>query len=128
MKEGQENATNVDAYIARFPASTQKRLQQLRAAILKAAPKAEEMISYQMPAYKLNGVLVYFAGYDKHIGFYPTASGIANFKNELSAYKFAKGSVQFPLDEALPIKLVTQIVKFRVMENMEKAKKKKAKK
>lgn len=116
---------NVDAYIASFPESTQKRLQQIRSLIKKAAPKAEELISYQMPAYKYQGVLVYFAGYKNHIGFYAAPTGHAAFKKELSVYKTGKGSVQFPHDQALPSALITKIVKFRVKENAEKAKLKK---
>lgn len=113
---------SVDEYIASFPKETQLLLQQLRAVIQKAAPKAEECISYQMPAYKLHGALVYFAAYQKHIGFYPTSSGIANFQKEISMYKNSKGAVQFPLDQKLPIALITKIVKYRVKENIEKFK------
>ncbi len=109
-----------DEYISTFPKSTQKLLNEIRETIKKAAPEAEEHISYQMPAYKLKGMLVYFAGYAKHIGFYPGASGIANFKEKIAGYKNAKGSVQFPLDKPLPVKLITEIVKFRVKENLEK--------
>jgi uncharacterized protein YdhG (YjbR/CyaY superfamily) len=116
---------NTDDYIASFPKDTQKLLKQLRATIKKAAPKAEETISYQMPTYKLNGALVHFAGYEKHIGFYPTPSAIAVFKKELSGYKTSKGAVQFPVEEPLPLALVTKIVKFRVKEDSEVAKKKK---
>jgi len=118
-------AADVDAYLATFPETTQAKLNQIRAAIKKAAPKAEEVISYGMPAYKLNGMLVYFAGYKTHVGFYPTPSGIEAFKKELSVYKGAKGSVQFPLSEALPLALITKIVKFRIAENEEKVKVKK---
>ena len=88
----------------------------------KAAPKAEEAISYGMPAFKLNGLLVWFAAYAKHIGFYPRVSAIAAFKKELSIYKGAKGSVQFPLDKPLPLALITRIVKFRAKENRERQK------
>jgi len=116
-------AENVDEYIAGFPKETQKLLRQMRATIKVAAPDAEEVISYAMPGYKMNGALVYFAGYAGHIGFYPGASGISAFKKELSVYKGAKGSVQFPLDRPLPLKLVTKIVKFRVKQNREKARK-----
>lgn len=118
-------AVDVDHYIAAFPEGTQKLLDQLRATIKKAAPKATESISYMMPAYKYEGVLVYFGGYKKHIGFYPTASGIAAFKKELVAYNVSKGTVQFPLDKPLPVSLITKIVKFRVSENLQKAKLKK---
>ncbi len=114
-------ATNVDSYIAGFPASTQQLLQQVRTAIKKAAPGAEEVISYGMPAYKKDGMLVFFAGYNKHIGFYPTPSGIVNFKKELTGYTCSKGAIQFPIDQPMPLKLVTAIVKFRLAENKEKA-------
>ena len=119
------NYKNIDAYIAGFPRGTQKLLEQLRATIKKAAPLAEEVISYGMPAFKLNGMLVWFAAHTKHIGFYPRISGIAAFKKELSIYKGAKGSVQFSLDKPLPLGLITKIVKFRVTENLQKAKTKK---
>lgn len=111
----------IDEYIASFPAETQILLEQMRSIIQKAAPKAEECISYQMPAYKLHGALVYFAGYQKHIGFYPTSSGIRVFQDEISNYKNSKGAVQFPLDKKLPVALITKIVKYRVKENIEKA-------
>jgi len=116
--------TDVDSYINNFPTTTKKALKQIRATIKKAAPKAEETISYQIPAYKYNGqILVYFAGYDHHIGFYPTASGIENFKKEFAGYKSSKGAVQFPLDKPLPLNLVTKIVQFRIKLNEEKASK-----
>lgn len=116
--------SNIDNYIEDFPDNTQKILKQLRAAIKKAAPGAEEVISYNMPAYKLNGILVYFAGYKNHIGFYPTSTGIEAFKSEFSKFKWAKGSVQFPLIKPLPLRLISKIVKFRVAENLQKPKKK----
>lgn len=128
MKSKAASVENVDAYIDRFPGDTQKLLNQIRAIISKAAPKAEEGIGYQMPAYNYLGPLVYFAAYEKHIGFYPTASGIAVFKEELAGYKSSKGAVQFPLDKPLPVKLITSIVKYRVKENKEKAALKAAKK
>jgi len=112
----------IDEYIAGFPAETQMLLKQMRAIIQKAAPKAEECISYQMPAYKLHGALVYFAGYQKHIGFYPSSSGISVFKEEFANYKNSKGAVQFSLDQKLPVTLITKIVKYRVKENIEKFK------
>jgi uncharacterized protein YdhG (YjbR/CyaY superfamily) len=93
----------------------------MRKTIKAAAPKAEELISYQMPAYKYKGVLVYFAAFEKHIGFYATPTGHAAFKNELSKYKTGKGSVQFPLTEPLPLDLVKRIVQFRVKENEAKS-------
>src|SRR4249919_2136173 len=116
---------NFDEYIVSYPKEVQKLLEQLRATIKKVAPQATEVISYGMPAFKLNGMLVWFAAYSKHIGFYPRISGIEAFKKELSVYKGAKGSVQFPLDKTLPLGLVTKIVKFRVAENLEQSKKKK---
>ncbi|MBK7761795.1 MAG: DUF1801 domain-containing protein [Bacteroidetes bacterium] len=111
---------NVDDYIASFPDETQVLLIQMRATILKAAPKALEGISYGMPAYKFHGVLVYFAGYKKHIGFYPSTSGIANFQQEIAMFKNSKGAIQFPLSKPLPLKLVTTITKFRAAENLAK--------
>lgn len=113
---------NVDLYIAQFSPSTKELLEQLRHTIKNAAPEAEEVISYQMPAYKFHGILVYFAGYKNHIGFYPTGNGIENFKNELTPYKYSKGTVQFPLDQPLPLELIAEIVKFRVIQNLEKIK------
>ena len=114
---------SVDDCIATYPPSTQKLMKQVRAAIKKAAPKAEELISYGMPAYKLNGkALVCFAGYKNHIGFYATPTGHREFKTELAKYKQGKGSVQFPIDEPMPLKLIEKIVKFRVKENTAKEK------
>jgi uncharacterized protein YdhG (YjbR/CyaY superfamily) len=113
--------TSIDEYIATFPAETQQILQKLRAAIKSAAPKAEEKISYQMPAFALHGNLVYFAAAKNHIGFYPTSSGIAAFKEELSKYEGSKGAVRFPLDRPLPLTLIKKIVKYRVAENLQKA-------
>lgn len=119
--EPKTSPANADAYIAAFPPATKKLLQQLRTAIKKAAPLAEEVISYQMPAYKYHGILVYFAGHKSHIGFYPTASGIENFKKEIAGFKNSKGAVQLPLDQPLPVSLITAMVKFRVQVNLEKA-------
>ncbi|MFT3794307.1 iron chaperone [Flavobacterium sp.] len=116
---------NIDAYIAFFPEATQKILQQVRQTIQKAAPGAKEKISYAMPAFELNGNLVYFAAYDKHIGFYALPSGNAAFQKELSRYKMGKGSIQFPIDQPMPLALIAKIVAFRVQENLEKAKSKK---
>ena len=116
---------NIDEYIASFPADIQEILEQVRLTIIKAAPQASETISYGMPAFTLNGILVWFAAHSKHIGFYPRASGIEAFKKELSIYKNAKGSVQFPLDKPMPLKLITKIVKFRVAENLARQKRKK---
>ena len=114
--------TSVDEYIAAFPEDIQALLEAVRATIRAAAPDAEERISYQMPAFALEGNLVYFAALKHHIGFYPTSSGIAAFERELSRYKSSKGAVQFPLDEPLPLELISRIVRFRVAENHARAK------
>jgi uncharacterized protein YdhG (YjbR/CyaY superfamily) len=115
---------NVDEYIRSFPVEIQNRLYQIRDTIKKKAPKAEENISYGMPGYKTNGKpLVYFAGYEKHIGFYATPTGHSEFAKELSKYKQGKGSVQFPLDQPVPLDLIAKIVEFRVLENSGELKK-----
>ena len=121
MKTGASISANIDRYIAAFPPEVQDLLQQLRQTIQNAAPSAVEAISYQIPTFKLHGNLVHFAGFKKHIGFYPGAAGIAAFQDELAGYKSAKGSVQFPLDQPLPLALVTKIVRFRVAQNLSKA-------
>jgi uncharacterized protein YdhG (YjbR/CyaY superfamily) len=123
-----EAPQNIDEYISDFPVDVQVKLKKLRATIREAAPQAEEKISYQMPTFTLEGNLVHFAAYKKHIGFYPTPSGIEKFKAQLSAYKWAKGSVQFPLDQPIPYELVREIVAYRVKENLEKADAKRRKK
>ncbi len=125
----QEKPTSVEAYINAFQKPTQVLLQQIRTIIRKAVPDAEEVISYSIPAYKQEGMLVYFAGYEHHIGFYPTASGIRAFQKEIAGYKHSKGAVQFPLGKPLPVALITKIVKFKLKENQDKSKaKKKARK
>jgi len=116
-----QKPNNANEYIAAFSAGVQERLQQIREIIKKAAPQAHEVISYGMPAYKINSVLVYFAGWDKHVGFYPGAGAIAHFKDDLSVYKGAKGSVQFPLDEPLPVDMINRIVAYRIKEDEEHA-------
>lgn len=118
-------SNDIDKYIKSFPEEIQQILEQLRNEIKKAAPDAEETFSYKMPAYKYFGMLVYFAAHKNHIGFYPAPSGIIKFKEELSVYKGAKGSVQFPLNNPLPLKLIAKIVTFRVQENLMYAKNKK---
>ena len=115
----------IDEYISGFSDDIQTLLQQIRVTIREAAPEAEEAIKYAMPTFILNGNLVHFAAFKHHIGFYPVPSGIEEFKKELSVYKGAKGSVQFPLDQPMPLELITKIVKFRVSENMKKGKTKK---
>ncbi|MDJ1485747.1 DUF1801 domain-containing protein [Cytophagaceae bacterium YF14B1] len=119
------NATTIDEYIAGFPDNIQQILNQIRATIKEAAPEAQEAIKYAMPTFVLNGNLVHFAAFKNHIGFYPAPVGIEAFKEQLSGYKGAKGSVQFPLDKPMPLKLITDIVKFRVKDALAQAKKKK---
>ena len=115
----------IDEYIGTFPEDVQRILNELRHTIREAAPEAQETINYQMPTFTLNGNLVHFAAFKNHIGFYPTPTGIEAFKQELSRYKGAKGSVQFPIDEPLPLPLIRKIVKYRVKENLARKPKKK---
>ncbi len=121
MKAPSQQPQTIDEYIDAFPPDVGKIPQKMRQTIRKAAPQAEEKISYQMPALVLHGNLVFFAAYKSHIGFYPTPSGIEQFKTEIAQYTWAKGSVQFPLDKPMPYALVTKITKFRVKENLERA-------
>ncbi len=111
----------IDEYIASFPHDVQEILQKIRMTIRKTAPEAEEAIKYQIPTFTLKGNLVHFAAFKKHIGFYPAPTGIEKFKNELAAYKGAKGTVRFPLDKPIPYDLISEIVKFRVGENLGRA-------
>lgn len=124
MESSRTTPKDIDEYIRLFPDDIQALLQSLRQTIREAAPDAKETISYQMPAFKQNGILVYFAAFKKHIGFYPTSSGIEAFREELSAYEGSKGTVRFPIDKPLPLDLVRDIVKFRVQETLEKQRKK----
>jgi uncharacterized protein YdhG (YjbR/CyaY superfamily) len=128
MIDKKTSPANIDQYIATFPSDVQVLLEKVRATIHAAAPDAAETIKYQIPTFTLNGNLVHFAGYKNHIGFYPEASGVEKFKNELSAYKWAKGSVQFPLDKPIPYELISEIVAFRVKENLARAEAKAKKK
>ena len=120
----EKQAGNIDGYIAGFPEQIRKKLEEMRMIVKKAAPGAEETINYGVPTLILSGNLVHFGGFKNHIGFYPAPSGIEAFKNELSVYEGAKGSVKFPVNKPLPAALITKIVKFRVKENLEKAKQK----
>ena len=122
MKAETIKPKNIDEYISMFPDNIQELLKEIRAIIKEAAPEAEEIISYQMPAYKFHGMLIYFAAFKNHIGLYPRVSGIETFKEELSVYKGAKGSVQFPLNKPLPLDLIARIVRFRVTEKLKKSK------
>jgi uncharacterized protein YdhG (YjbR/CyaY superfamily) len=117
VKAASATPTTIDEYIRGCPRDVRKKLSDLRATIRRAAPDAVEKISYRMPTFFQKKNLVHFAAYDHHIGFYPAASGIAAFKDEMAGYVTSKGAVQFPLGEALPLKLVTRVVKFRVAEN-----------
>jgi len=108
----------IDEYIASLPSDVQAVLQQLRKTIRNAAPKAEEGISYRMPVFKLNGVLVWFAAFKDHVGFFPRESAIEAFKDKLSEYDTSKGTIRFPLGKPIPVGLINEIVRFRVKENL----------
>lgn len=112
--------TTIDEYIAMFPEDVQRILNEIRQIIRDVAPEAKETINYQMPTFTLNGNLVHFAAFSNHIGFYPTPTGIEAFQEELSPYKGAKGSVQFPIDQPLPFSLIRRIVEYRVQENIQR--------
>jgi len=120
----QQPPQDFDDYANRFPAGVQRLLRRVRQTIRAAAPGATETISYRMPAFRQDGILVWFGAHSAHIGFYPGASGIAAFKKDLAAYRSAKGSVQFPFDEPLPAALITRMVEFRLREQRAKRKKK----
>jgi len=121
MEENKTTSQSIDEYILKFPPDIQEILEMIRKVIKKAAPDAEEKISYQMPTFVLHGNLVHFAAFKNHIGLYPTPSGIEAFKDELSGYKGAKGSIRFPIDQPIPYELISKIVKVRVIENIKKA-------
>jgi uncharacterized protein YdhG (YjbR/CyaY superfamily) len=129
MKTGNKIPKDIDEYISEFPVDIQDKLQKYRSTIKAAAPGATEDIRYMMPTFRVNGSnLVHFAAYKSHIGFYPAPSGIEEFKQELSKYDGAKGTIRFPIEKPLPYDLITRIVKFRLKENQEKAEKKAKKK
>jgi len=115
-----DHPATIDEYIAQFPADVQQILQKIRALIKELAPESTEKISYAMPGFYLNGMLVWFAGHDKYIGFYPTGSGIEAFKDEVSGYKWSKGAVQFPLNKPIPYELIGKMVKFKMAQNRKK--------
>lgn len=121
MKTVRTTSSTIDEYIAGHPREVQQILKKVRATIRKAAPAAQETIKYSIPTFTLEGNLVHFAAFKNHIGFYPTPSGIAEFKRELSAYTGARGSVQFPLNQPMPYALIARMVKFRVKENLARA-------
>ena len=115
-------AESIDQYISTYPENVRAILEKLRRTIRESAPGAEETISYGIPTFKLNGNLVHFGAYEKHVGFYPTPSGIVAFKKELSKYMISKGTARFPIDEPVPYNLIRKIVKFRVKENLRRKK------
>jgi uncharacterized protein YdhG (YjbR/CyaY superfamily) len=118
--EPKKESKTVDEYIAAFPENVKSILQELRQVIRSAAPEAQEVISYKMPAFKLNGLLLWFAAFKNHIGFFPKASAIEAFEKELSGYEVSKGTIRFPLDKPIPFDLVRKIVKYRLKENLSK--------
>jgi uncharacterized protein YdhG (YjbR/CyaY superfamily) len=120
MNKTQNSSEMIEAYIAGFPAEVQEALRSIRATILAEAPQAEERISYGMPGFYLNGPLVYFGAFTRHIGFYPNPSGITAFQEELAKYPSSKGGVRFALDKPMPLDLIARIVRFRVTENTQK--------
>lgn len=119
-----KQSASVAAYVQEQPPAIRKRLREIRSIVREVAPAATEKISYRMPAFFLNGVIVYFAAFRNHIGFYPGANGVAAFNDELAQYKHAKGSIQFPHDKPLPTALIKRVVRYRVKENMARMKKK----
>jgi uncharacterized protein YdhG (YjbR/CyaY superfamily) len=121
MSAEQETPKTIDEYIAGFPADVQEILQNVRRTIREAAPDAEEAIKYRLPTFTLNGNLVHFGAFKKHVGFYPTPTGIERFEKELSVYESSKGAVQFPFDKPIPFNLIREIVEFRVKENLKRA-------
>ena len=122
MATSKSQFKTIDEYIAKFPKDVRDVLEEFRRVIRESAPEAEETISYGMPAFKQNGILVYFAAWKNHVGFYPTSSATEAFKKELAPFKHAKGSIQFPLDKPISFDLVRRIVKFRTKENASKKK------
>ncbi len=120
--EPKKSFKTIDEYILSFPKNVQNILQELRQVIRETAPEAEEAISYQMPAFRLNGILVYFAAFKNHISFFPTSSAIEEFKEKLSPYEISKGTVRFPMNEPIPFDLIKEMLRFRVKENLSKKK------
>ena len=120
MTTSKKNFKTIDEYIATFPKNVQVILEEFRRAVREAAPNSIETISYQMPAFKQNGILVWFAAFKNHVGFFPKVSAIETFKGELSGYELSKGTIRFPLNKPIPFDLVKRIVMFRVKENLDK--------
>lgn len=125
MQQANDKVQTIDEYIAQFPENIREILTHIRGIIRQAAPEASEAIKYMMPTFVFNGNLVHFAAQKKHIGFYPSPSGIEQFKNEFTPYKWSKGAVQFPIDQPIPYDLIRRITEFRVSENQEKGQQKK---
>jgi uncharacterized protein YdhG (YjbR/CyaY superfamily) len=124
MTSAKKKFQTIDEYRDSFPKNVQSMLERMRSVISKAAPSAEETISYQMPAFWFNGILVYFAAWKDHLGFYPTSKPIEVFKKELKRYEITKGAIHFPLDKPLPARLIQTIVRFKVKENLKRSKQK----
>lgn len=124
MSDNTKSPTTVEKYIQEFPKEVQEIMQKIRAIVKEEAPEVQEKVSYGMPTFSYKGILVHFAAYKNHIGFYPTPSGISKFEEQLKPYKHAKGSVQFPLSKPIPYDLIRQMIKTRVKENLTKAKNK----
>ena len=120
MESTKKGASTIDEHIAQFPAGTQQKLQQIRELVKSLAPGATETIAYGIPTFRLNGNLVHFAGYAQHIGLYPGSEAIEVFKQDLAGYKTSKGTIQFPLDQPLPLELIKKITQFRVAKNTKK--------
>ena len=120
MTTSKKNFKTIDEYIATFPKNVQVILEEFRRAVREAAPNSKETISYQMPAFKQNGILVWFAAFKNHVGFFPKVSAIETFKGELSGYELSKGTIRFPLNKPIPFDLVKRIVMFRVKEDLDK--------
>jgi uncharacterized protein YdhG (YjbR/CyaY superfamily) len=117
MKTKTAKPRDIDDYISGFPPNIVKALEQVRQTIRKTAPKAQEIIKYNMPAFTLNDNLVYFAAFKHHIGFYPAPTRVPEFKDDLSKYKTGRGSVQFPIDQRMPSRLIAKIVKYRMLKS-----------
>ena len=120
MESTKKVTSTIDEHIAQFPEDIQKKLQQIRELVKSLAPGATETIAYGIPTFRLNGNLVYFAGYAQHIGFYPGSEAIEVFKQDLAGYKTSKGTIQFPLDQPLPLELIRKITLYRVQKNTKK--------
>ena len=118
MAPRKKDCKTIDEYIAAFPPNIQRILEEIRRVIKESAPGAEETISYQIPAFKQNGILVWFAAFKDHVGFYPRVSAIEEFKEKLSPYKTSKGTIRFPVDKPIPFDLIKEMVQFRVKENL----------